>query len=233
MNQAMIYWLSRPLIGLYGRMLKLDVHWHQPLPRGPKIITPNHPTTSDPFLISCAIAEPARLLVIGHAFDVPGFGAYLRASGHIPVVEGEGHRAFEAAKSHLREGGTLVIFPEGHLSPCGGGFMDPRTGAARLAMATGAPVVPVGISLSPRGLWHLESDIGNEWVASRWALRGPYGITVGRAFGLDGDVEDRALVRGSSRRIMHHIGELAHESQARLHTPYLWPSLLEPLVPQR
>ena len=62
--------------------------------------------------------------------------------------------------------------------------MDPRTGAARLAMATGAPMVPVGISLSPRGLWHLESDIGNEWVASRWALRGPYGITVGRAFNL-------------------------------------------------
>ena len=93
--------------------------------------------------------------------------------------------------------------------------------------------MPVGISLSPRGLWHVESDIGSEWVASRWALHGPYGITIGREFQLEGDVEDRDLVRASSRRIMQRIGDLAHESQARLQAPYLWPSLVEPLVPVR
>ena len=233
MLTSMIYWLSRPMIGLYGRMLKLDVVRHERLPKGPKIITPNHPTTSDPFLATYALREPSRTLVIGHAFDVPGFGAYLRASGHIPVVEGEGRRAFEAAEAHLRNGGTLILFPEGHLSPREGGFLEPHTGAARLALMTGAPIVPMGISVSPRGLWHMESDIGDEWVASRWALRGPYGITVGRPLHLTGNIEDHIFVKMASRRIMQHIRELAYESQERLQAPYLWPSILEPLVPVR
>lgn len=233
MLPSMIYWLSRPIIGIYGRMLKLDVVKHERLPKGPKIITPNHPTTSDPFLMSYALREPSRMLVIGHAFDVPGFGAYLRASGHIPVNEGAGRQAFKAAEVHLREGGTLIMFPEGHLSPREGGFMEPRTGAARLAMMTGAPIIPAGISLSPRGLWHMESDIGDQWVASRWALHGPYGVTIGRPLYLEGNTEDRAFVKMASRRVMQRIGELARESQERLRAPYLWPSLLEPLVPAR
>jgi len=79
MLTSMIYWLSRPMIGLYARMLKLDVVRHERLPKGPKIITHNHPTTSDPFLATYALREPSRTLVIGPAFDVPGFGAYLRA----------------------------------------------------------------------------------------------------------------------------------------------------------
>jgi 1-acyl-sn-glycerol-3-phosphate acyltransferase len=63
---------------------------------------------------------------------------------------------------HLRDGGTLVVFPKGHLSPREGGFMEWQTGAERLAPMTGAPVIPMGISLSPKELWHVESDIGNE-----------------------------------------------------------------------
>ena len=173
------------------------------------------------------------MLVIGHAFDVPGFGAYLRASGHIPVVEGRGRQAFEAARKHLQASGTLVVFPEGDLSPREGGFLEPHTGAARLAMTTGAPVVPIGISLSPKGIWHVESDIGDEWVASRWALRGPYGVTVGHPLHFTGDVNDRVLVRRVSRWIMHHISNLAHESQRRLQTPHLWPAALEPIAPAR
>lgn len=233
MLQQAIYWLSRPLIGLYGRMLELDIARHSELPEGAKIITANHPCTSDPFIISYVTREPSRMLVIGHAFDVPGFGAYLRASGHIPVVEGKGKAAFAAAERHVREDGTLVLFPEGHLSPREGGFMAPHTGAARLALMTGAPIVPMGISLSPQGLWHVESEIGNQWVTSRWALRGPYSVTVGHPLHLEGDVADRAYVKIASRRIMQQIGELAHESQMRLQAPYLWPSVSEPLVPVR
>jgi 1-acyl-sn-glycerol-3-phosphate acyltransferase len=231
MLRQAIYWLSRPVIGVYGRMLKLDTHHHEPLPKGAKIIAANHPSTSDPFLVSLIAREPARMLVINHAFDVPLFGAYLRASGHISVAPENGRQAFEAAERHLRNGGSLILFPEGQLSPREGGFQEPRTGLARLAMMTGVPVIPVGISLSPRGLWHIESDVGDQWVASRYALRGPYGVTVGRSFHIEGDVENRAYVRQASRRVMQRIADLAEESRERLRAPFLWPSILEPLAP--
>ena len=231
MLRQAVYWLSRPFIGLYGRMLKLDVERHEQLPKGAKIIAANHPSTSDPFLVALVTREPARMLIIDHAFGVPLFGAYLRASGHIPVVADDGHPAFEAAERHLQNGGTLIVFPEGQLSPREGGFQEPHTGLARLALIAGVPVIPMGISLSPRGLWHVESDMGDKWVVSRYALRGPYGVTVGRPLHLTGDVEDRAYVRMASRRVMHSIADLAEESRERLQAPFLWPSILEPLVP--
>jgi len=226
-----IYWLSRPLTSLYGRMLQLNVHRHRPLPKGAKIIAANHPSTSDPFLVAHVIREPSRVLVIHHAFDVPLFGRYLRMSGHIPVHPDNGRPAFEAATQHLRQGGTLIVFPEGHLSPKEGGFCAPHTGAARLALLTGAPVIPLGISLSPRGLWHIESDMGGMWIESRYALRGPYGVTVGEPLRFDGSIGDRAYVRQASRRMMQHITELAMESQRRLQAPLLWPSILDPFIP--
>jgi len=207
-------------------MLKLDVYRHVQLPKGPKIIVANHPSTSDPFLIALVTRVPARMLIIDHAFAVPLFGAYLRKSGHIPVVPGAGRIAFDTALEHVTSGGTLIVFPEGQLSPREGGFQEPRTGAARLALMTGAPVIPMGISLSPKGLWHMESEIGAQWVTSRWALHGPYGVTVGNPLHFGGDVEDRSHVTGVATRIMYHIKELAYESQERLQAPLLWPAIL-------
>lgn len=232
MFKEMLYWLARPVLGLYGRLLKLNVYRHERLPKGAKIIAVNHPSTSDPFLILKITGEPARILVISHAFKVPIFGTYLRQAGHIPVVPGQGRRAFDAAEAYLRKGGTLIIFPEGHLSPPEGGFREPRSGVARLALSTGAPIIPVGISLSPRGLWHVQSAMGDEWVESRWALHGPYGVTFGKPLQFEGDVEDRNRVKQISRYVMQHIRELAHESQERLSVPHLWPSILEPLRPR-
>jgi 1-acyl-sn-glycerol-3-phosphate acyltransferase len=231
MLRQSIYWLSRPMLSMYGRMLKLNVHRHEPLPKGAKIIAANHPSTSDPFLIAFVTREPTRMLIIHHAFDVPLFGAYLRTSGQIPVFPDNGRPAFEAAEQHLRQGGTLIVFPEGQLSPQEGGFCAPHTGAARLALLTGVPVIPMGISLSPQGLRTIRNDIGGQSIEGRYALRGPYGVTVGEPLRFDGEVEDRAHVRQVSRRIMRHIAELAMESQQRLEAPLLWPVAAEPLLP--
>lgn len=232
MVQNLLYAVSKPIIGLYGRVLGLNVTRHAPLPPGPKIIVANHPTTSDPFLVAYLTQEHARILIIGHVFEIPAFGSYLRKLGHIPVVPGEGHHAFGTAHAHLSDGGTLIIFPEGALSPGNGGFQTPRTGAARLALLTGAPGIPMGISLSPHGLWHLNSDIGDKSILIRWARRGPYGVTVGRALQFEGDVMDHDYVRGVASRIMKAITELAHESRIRLQArrrpvPYMWPAVPE------
>jgi hypothetical protein len=69
------------------------------------------------------------------------------------------------------------------------------------------------------------------WIESRYALRGPYGVTVGEPLRFDGSIGDRAYVRQASRRMMQHITELAMESQRRLQAPLLWPSILDPFIP--
>ncbi len=235
MFEQALYGIARPLIGVYGRLLRLNVLQHASLPDGPKIIVANHPTTSDPFLVAYVTHEPAHMLIMGRIFDIPLFGAYLRHCGHIPVVDGDGRRAFNSAETHLRDGGTLIIFPEGNLSPLEGSFETPRSGAARLALMTGVPVVPMGISLSPRGLWTPKGEIKDTPVNIRFAKRGPYGLTVGHPLRYEGDVEDRDYVRIVATRMMQHVMELAQESRERLEAsrfpiPELWPATPKPVI---
>ncbi len=92
-------------------------------------------------------------------FKVPVFGACLRRMGHVPVVPGEGHTAVEAAQALLKAGRTVAIFPEGAISPLDGGFHQPRTGAARLALSTGVPVIPVGVYLDRSHIRRFETSI--------------------------------------------------------------------------
>lgn len=73
-------------------MLNMDVEQPAALPAGAKIITPNHPTTLDPFLVPTYFDEQIHILVTESAFKVSLFGRYLHWAGHIPVVVGRGGR---------------------------------------------------------------------------------------------------------------------------------------------
>jgi 1-acyl-sn-glycerol-3-phosphate acyltransferase len=218
------YWSGRSVIDMYARLaLHLDVVWHAALPTGPKIIAVNHPTTTDPFYMLAVIPEQMSLLITDMAFGVPGFGDYLRAAGHVPVVEGNGRLAFEQAKELLQTGQTIGIFVEGALSPLGDGlgFHQARTGAVRLALSTGAPIVPVGISLDPRHIRFQETTVGERTEIARWYLGGPYAVTVGRAMVCRGNVEDREWVRTASQRVLQRIESLSRASAWRLESARL------------
>lgn len=214
-----LYQLSRPIISLYARgLLKLNVFQHAPLPEGPKILVANHPTTSDPFFVALMAKQPAHILIRANIFQVPLFGAYLRQLEHIPVVPGQGHKAFESAQQTLEAGCALILFPEGRLSPRRGGFRQPRTGAARLALSTGAPIIPIGIHLLREGIQYIKGKIGDELTVSRWPLCGPYTMTIGKAMYFEGDVEDHELVRTLSTHMMDCIIQLARQSQSTMQT---------------
>ena len=86
--------------------------------------------------------EQCSALISETLFKVPLLGRYLHAAGHIPVVPGNGRAAFEEAKRRLNNGQTIMIFPEGSLSPRGGDVYPPKTGMVRLSLSTGAPVIP-------------------------------------------------------------------------------------------
>jgi 1-acyl-sn-glycerol-3-phosphate acyltransferase len=159
-----------------------------------------------------------NVLITEKAFSVPIFGWFLRKVQEIPVPLKEGSAALELARQHLENGQSVAIFIEGHISPTEGGFLPPRSGAARLALRSGAPVVPVGIFLHRERCHNIRSRIaGGIPSEARWYLRGPYAITVGHPAHFAGDAEDREHVRRTSETIMEKIQALAQESEGRIH----------------
>jgi 1-acyl-sn-glycerol-3-phosphate acyltransferase len=197
-------------------MLKMNVQKLGEFPAGAKIIAANHPSTTDPFFVASMVGQQSFILINEVLFQVPILGEYLRRSGHIPVQAGNGQVAMETALERLAEGKTIIIFPEGALSPLGGGFEKPRTGVARLALQSGAPVIPVGIHLNWKRVRVVRSVVRGKDEYGRWYISGPYNQTVGAPLYYKGDVNDRENTRRVAENVMHHIIELARISQNRM-----------------
>ncbi len=204
------------LVGAYMRLaLNLDIERQAPLPPGAKIIAANHPTTTDPFYVLSLVREPVYVLVTEMAFKSPVLGPVLRASGHIQVIAGQGRAAFDAAVRRLQDGNTVAIFPEGTLSP-EGALHPPRTGAVRLALIAGVPVIPVGIHLDRQRVFTVETTCGDMTGLARWYPFGPYAMTIGEAMRFGGSAEDREYVQQMSDLLIARIGHLARESAFRV-----------------
>ena len=158
------------------------------------------------------------VLISGNAFAFPLFGSYIRHAGQIPVVPGQGAHAIEKARCLLEQGNSVGIFPEGRFSPQDGGFHEPRTGAARLALLTGAPVIPVGIYLPRERCLKVTSHHTGKKTMGFWYLFGPYGITVGKPIWFKGDTESKDQTQFVAENIMKWIRSLALESEMRINT---------------
>jgi 1-acyl-sn-glycerol-3-phosphate acyltransferase len=210
-----LYNMGKRLVGIYAKtMLDFEVAYHAPLPNGAKLIIANHPATIDPFLLTLISDKPMSIMVHETLFKVPLFGRYLGAAGHIEVVMGSGMAALSAAMRLLEIGRTVAIFPEGGLSPATG-LAKAHSGAARLALATGAQVIPVGISLDPSRIWLLHTQVdGNPEVARLYS--GAYRMTVGKPMVYSGDVNDWGYVDGVTRQMMDSISTVMRESESRL-----------------
>jgi putative phosphoserine phosphatase/1-acylglycerol-3-phosphate O-acyltransferase len=142
--------LSRELFLPYARF---DIAGSEHIPRrGPAIIAANHRSYFDPVAYGQAIFKAGRNprgLAKKELFDAPLIGTLFRASGAICVDRARGGgSAYQEAVEALRNGEVLVITPQGTI-PRGEAFFDPRlrgkSGVARLAAATGAPVIPLGV----------------------------------------------------------------------------------------
>jgi 1-acyl-sn-glycerol-3-phosphate acyltransferase len=117
---------------------------------GPFILTPNHNSNIDPLVIAVAVwrlGRAPRFMAKASLFRVPVIGALLRGVGQIPVQRGglqRGAIPIDAARRIVSDGSCVIVYPEGSLT------RDPqlwpmrgKTGAARLALELGIPVVPV------------------------------------------------------------------------------------------
>jgi 1-acyl-sn-glycerol-3-phosphate acyltransferase len=120
----------------------MDFHWRTVLPAGPVLFAANHPSTTDPIFIHLISKKPMSVLINAKVFTIPFLGAYMRKMGQICVSPGQGEKVLEQACQTLGKGRLVTIFPEGQISPAGGGFNPPRSGVARLAIGSGVPLIP-------------------------------------------------------------------------------------------
>lgn len=123
---------------------------HQ-LPPGPKIIAVNHTVGSDPLFIPPVLEETVYFLFQDGLFRIPVVGWMLKHTGHIPVQRDseKSKEAFEKACHMLHQGKTIVLFPEGRLVPRGERIRA-KTGVIRMALATGAPIIPLGMHVAEK-----------------------------------------------------------------------------------
>jgi putative phosphoserine phosphatase/1-acylglycerol-3-phosphate O-acyltransferase len=148
------YHLLRPLVRPEAfPYARFDIEGLEHVPAsGPVLLASNHRSYFDvaPLAIVAArIGRPVRFLGKRELFDAPILGWLARSVGGIPVDRGSGSdQALREAEAALRAGEVVVVLPEGTI-PRGEAFFDAalhgRTGTARLAAATGAPVLPIGL----------------------------------------------------------------------------------------
>ena len=123
---------------------------------GGLIIASNHQSYLDPFAISVPIKRAIRFLAWSEVLNWPVAGKVMRVLGAWPLhLEGSDPAAIRRSHQWLREGGAVMIFPEGGRGQPDGSMIRFKAGAVRIALEARVPILPVTIrganSVWPRG----------------------------------------------------------------------------------
>jgi len=138
----------RPIAWLLSRVFfKIRFYGVENVPKGGAcILTPNHESFADPIWITIPIKRKVRYMAWERFFQIPVLGFVMRIFGAFPVkLETTDTAAQREAIELIKQGGLLVIFPEGGRTRTGK-LMPFKAGAFRLALAHGVPIVPVTIN---------------------------------------------------------------------------------------
>ncbi len=141
--------LARKIVGpLFRALFDVTVEGIENVPKsGPAVMCPNHLSVIDSFVLPAVL--PRGIMYVGKAeyLDDWKTAKLFPAIGMIPIDRRGGDHAtaaLDTARSVLASGGLFGIYPEGTRSRSGN-LHKGHTGAARLAIETGAPIVPVGL----------------------------------------------------------------------------------------
>jgi 1-acyl-sn-glycerol-3-phosphate acyltransferase len=145
-TMRLIVLFIRPLLMV---LTKRDWQGQEKLPSGGFVLAPNHISHLDPFLISHFMVDQGispRFLAKDTLMSLPVGGRILRNAQQIPVYRSTAGAAesLRAAIAAVEAGSVVTIYPEGTITRDPAAWpMTGRTGAVRVALATGRPLVPV------------------------------------------------------------------------------------------
>jgi len=165
---------------------------------GGALLTYNHVSVLDPVVVALGAdrrRRSVRFLSLAEAFEQPIVGWALRRTRQIPLRRGLGDwRAIEAVADAIRGGSLAGLSPEGTVGD-GSALQPGQKGAARIALLTGAPLIPVGI-------WGIQKRWPKTGLSFAAPLRPTVAVTFGPALLPVGDARSRTDVRGMTDRLM-------------------------------
>ena len=183
---------------------------------GPAIVACNHISYLDPLGNAYAILRAgrrARFLAKEDLFRIPLVGTVLRGARQIPVdrARAGNPEPLLAAEQALRAGEVVVIYPEGTVTrnpdftP-----MEAKTGAVRLSLSTGVPIVPMA-SWGSQAVWQKSGKGSLKFGRPIMVKAGPpIDLSSGAA-----STEDREALREMGLRVMGEIALLVQDLRAR------------------
>lgn len=184
--------------------------------KGPVIIASNHLSFSDSIFMPLVVPRKVTFLAKSEYFTSPGPKGLLKkltfiALGQVPVDRSGGRRSEAALLTGLKilaEGNCLGIYPEGTRSPDGRLYKG-RTGIARLAIESGAPIIPVAMSntdkIQPTG----------KIIPNLHRV----GMIFGEPMYFDGDSTDLQYLRVVTDQIMKKIQEMSGQEYIDIYAP--------------
>ena len=152
-SRPTIFWpLAAVVAPLIALLFKLEIEGAEKLPReGAYVLAPNHYSEADPLAVALAVwraGRAPRFMAKESLFRVPVLGWVLRVTGMVPVARSSSaasaRQTLETSETLVRLGRGVIVYPEGTLTrepdlwPMRG-----KTGAVRLALADGIPVIPM------------------------------------------------------------------------------------------
>ncbi|MFH8343382.1 lysophospholipid acyltransferase family protein [Streptomyces sp. NPDC018045] len=178
---------------------------------GPAILASNHLSFSDSFFLPAVLDRKVTFIAKAEYFTSPGVkgkltAAFFKGVGQLPVDRSGGRGAGEAAiKSGievLERGELFGIYPEGTRSPDGRLYRGKPGGLARVALATGAPVIPVAMidteKVQPPG------KVMPKMIRPGIRIGKP--LDFSRYHGMEGD---RFILRSVTDEVMYEIMKLS------------------------
>ena len=171
-----------------------------PPPGGSLIVASNHLSQCDPSYLTISVNRWIRFLAKRELFENPMAGPLLYWYGAYPLNRGGVDiTAYKFAMNLLKTDGTLALFPEGTRSPTG--LRKGETGIVKLALASGAPILPVGITGT--------ENFGN-WSRGAFFPTGVVRVKIGKLFSLpviEGKISNE-VAQSLSDSIMQRISNL-------------------------
>lgn len=161
-----VYWVVRAVLQPFFRIyFRLNRIGREHIPQsGPLLLAANHRSFLDPFVLGTMTRRPVYYVAKKELFANRLQAWFLNALGAFPVDRGASDQEMlETARQILDRGDAVLIFPEGtRIRP--GGLGTPKRGVGRLALESGAPIVPLAV-------------IGTEAVRRGWRIR-PHKVTI-------------------------------------------------------